>query len=76
MAVNNLEKRYSTLTSQQEAKVLAALNNKNDRKIINVLRERMEKLGYTPGQKSFKQLLNDRKRSFNKATGEYQTLLL
>ena len=69
VAVNNLGKRYSTLTSQQEAKVLAALNNKNDRKIINVLRERMEKLGYTPGQKSFKQLLNDRKRSFNKATG-------
>lgn len=69
VAVNNLGKKYSTLTSQQEAKVLAALNNKNDRKIINVLRERMEKLGYTKGQKSYKQLLNDRKKSFNKATG-------
>ena len=29
----------------------------------------MEKLGYTKGQKSYKQLLNDRKKSFNKATG-------
>jgi len=69
VAVNNLGKRYSTLTSQQQTKLLAALNNKNDKKIINVLRDRMEKLGYTQGQKSFKQLLNDRKIEFNKATG-------